>query len=79
MHWNRNLQDVTQGGDIERKLLQRDTFWIHRLNTLSTLGLNEEFDLKTFLKFQNVQTILLFLPKLKIVYHIYTAQKGTLK
>ncbi|CAB1337497.1 unnamed protein product [Coregonus sp. 'balchen'] len=36
-------------GDIERKLLQRESFWIHRLNTLSPLGHNEEFDLKPFL------------------------------
>ncbi|CAB1337390.1 unnamed protein product [Coregonus sp. 'balchen'] len=38
-----------RGGDIERKLRQRESFWIHRLNTLSPLGLNEEFDLKPFL------------------------------
>lgn len=38
-----------RGGDIERKLLQRESFWIHRLNTWSPLGLKEELDLKTFL------------------------------
>lgn len=38
-----------RGGDNERKLLQRESFWIHRLNTLSPLGLNVEFGLKPFL------------------------------
>lgn len=34
-------------GDIESKLLQRESFWIHRLNKRSPLGLNKEFHLKT--------------------------------
>ncbi|CAB1328136.1 unnamed protein product, partial [Coregonus sp. 'balchen'] len=33
----------SRGGDIERKCLERGSFWIHRLNTLSPLGVNEEF------------------------------------
>ena len=38
-----------RGEDIERKLLQRESFWIHMPNILSPLGLNEESDLKPFL------------------------------
>lgn len=34
---------------VERKLFQRECFWIHILNTLSPLRLNEEFDIKPFL------------------------------
>ncbi|CAB1352922.1 unnamed protein product, partial [Coregonus sp. 'balchen'] len=35
-----SLKDPQMGGDIERKLFQRESFRIHRLNTLSPLGLN---------------------------------------
>lgn len=38
-----------RGGDRGKRLLQRETFWIHYLNTMSPNGLNEEFDIKPFL------------------------------
>lgn len=38
-----------RGGDRDKKLLQRETFWIYFLNTLSPHGLNEDFDIKPFL------------------------------
>lgn len=38
-----------RGGDLERRLLQRETFWIYSLNTLSPNGLNEDFDIRPFL------------------------------
>ena len=38
-----------RGGDQDKRLLQRETFWIHYLNTMSPHGLNEEFDIKPFL------------------------------
>ncbi len=39
----------SRGGDYENKLLQRECFWIYKLNTLSLSGLNENFDIKPFL------------------------------
>ncbi len=39
----------SRGGDYEKKLLQRECFWIYTLNTLSPSGLNEDFDIKPFL------------------------------
>ena len=33
-----------RGGDHGKRLLQRETFWIYFLNTMSPNGLNEEFD-----------------------------------
>lgn len=38
-----------RGGDLEKRLLKRETFWIYFLNTMSYNGLNEEFDIKPFL------------------------------
>lgn len=38
-----------RGGDHGKRLLQRETYWIHALNTMSPNGLNEEFDIKPFL------------------------------
>lgn len=36
-------------GDVDRKLMQRKLFWIHSLETLQTLGLNEGFDMSVLL------------------------------
>ena len=38
-----------RGGDIINKLLRRESFWIHTLNTLEPNGLNEELSLSCFL------------------------------
>ena len=38
-----------RGGDIINKLLCREAFWIHTLNTREPLGLNEELSLTCFL------------------------------
>lgn len=38
-----------QGGDIHKKLAQRETFWIHRLQTLQPKGLNTHLDFSAFL------------------------------
>ena len=38
-----------RGGDWEKRLLQRETYYIFSLNTMSPNGLNEEFDIKPFL------------------------------
>ena len=45
-----------RGGDIEKKLLQRETYWIYKLNTMSPNGLNEEFDIRPFL-WINIQSV----------------------
>ena len=49
---NPNLQNNIMcytSHDHGRRLLQRETFWIYYLNTMSPNGLNEEFDIKPFL------------------------------
>jgi len=38
----------SRGGDYEKKLLQRECFWIYILSTLSPLGLNENFEWEVF-------------------------------
>ena len=38
-----------RGGDHKRLLLQRETYYIHLLNSMSPNGLNLEFDIKPFL------------------------------
>jgi len=40
---------LPRGGDIINKLLCREAFWIHTLNTLEPQGLNEELSLPCFL------------------------------
>ena len=44
-----HVEKPPRGGDIEKRLLQRETYWIYALNTLSPQGLNEDFDVKPFL------------------------------
>ncbi len=36
----------TRGGDVLKKLSQREMFWIHTLNTMTPNGLNDDFSLK---------------------------------
>ena len=43
------VEKPPRGGNVERRLLQREMFYIHFLNTMAPQGLNEEFDLKPFL------------------------------
>lgn len=46
------LEHVTparRGGDLERRLLQRECFWIFSLKTVHPLGMNEELVLSCFL------------------------------
>ncbi len=38
-----------RGGDRLRRLKQRKTFWIHKLDALSYPGLNEDIDFSPFL------------------------------
>ena len=38
-----------RGGDHNRLLLQRESYYIYSLNTMAPHGLNEEFDVKPFL------------------------------
>ena len=44
-----HVNSPPRGGDHGKRLLQRETFWIYFLNTMSPNGLNEEFDVKPFL------------------------------
>ncbi|KAL7370285.1 hypothetical protein ABVT39_024899 [Epinephelus coioides] len=39
----------TRGGDVLKKLAQREMFWIYILNTMAPNGLNDDFSLKCFL------------------------------
>ena len=39
----------TRGGDILKKLSQREMFWIYTLNTMTPNGLNDDYSLKCFL------------------------------
>lgn len=43
------VEKQPRGGDLERLLLQRETYWIYFLNIMSPDGLNEEFEIKPFL------------------------------
>ena len=43
------VQPLRRGGDRDRRLLQREAYWIHRLQTESPRGLNEELLLSCFL------------------------------
>lgn len=45
------IEQVTlhRGGDIDRKLCQRELFWIYTLNALQPSGLNEDFDMSVFI------------------------------
>ena len=38
-----------RGGDVNRLLLQRESFWIYTLNTMSPKGMNEDFSINHFL------------------------------
>lgn len=40
----------TRGGDVLKKLSQRETFWIDTLNTMTPNGFNDDFSLKCFLR-----------------------------
>ena len=39
----------SRGGDMIKRLLCREAYWIHTLNTLEPMGLNEELKLSCFL------------------------------
>lgn len=41
--------ELPRGGDVERKICQRELFWIDTLDTLQPTGLNEEFDMSAML------------------------------
>lgn len=45
------IEQVTlhRGGDVDRKLCQRELFWIHKLDALQPSGLNEDFDMSVFI------------------------------
>lgn len=43
------VEKPSRGGNHDRLLLQRETYYIYALNTMSPSGLNEEFDVKPFL------------------------------
>ncbi len=38
-------------GDIAKRLLQREAFWMFYLKTMSPSGLNDDFDISCFLVF----------------------------
>ncbi|OCT78300.1 hypothetical protein XELAEV_18029407mg, partial [Xenopus laevis] len=50
LRWN-ILEQVTteRGGNIRKRLLQREAVWIKRLDSLTPMGLNESFNMRCFL------------------------------
>lgn len=48
-HGVERVERKRRGGDLEKRLLQQETYWIFSLNTTSPYGLNEDFDIKPFL------------------------------
>lgn len=44
-----HVRPLNRGGDRIRKLSQRESFWIHRLDALNYPGLNEDIEFKCFL------------------------------
>ena len=45
------IEQITlqRGGDVDRSLCQRELYWIHTLESLQPLGLNEDFDMSVVL------------------------------
>ncbi|XP_041417760.1 uncharacterized protein LOC121393382 [Xenopus laevis] len=43
------VQNPPRGGDVKTKLLQREMYWIKKLNTMNPKGLNESWSVKSFL------------------------------
>ncbi|OCT79358.1 hypothetical protein XELAEV_18026171mg [Xenopus laevis] len=50
LRWN-ILEQVTteRGGNIRKRLLEREAVWIKRLDSLTPMGLNESFNMRCFL------------------------------
>ena len=44
-----HIKPLIRGGDRLKKLNQRETFWIHSLDALTSPGLNEDIDFMCFL------------------------------
>ncbi|OCT88468.1 hypothetical protein XELAEV_18017100mg [Xenopus laevis] len=45
-----HISPLRRGGDRSKMLLQREVFWIKKLNTLTPTGLNEHCSFLSFLK-----------------------------
>ena len=43
------IKAATRGGDRLKRLLQRESFWIHTLDAMNFPGVNEEIDFRPFL------------------------------